>query len=182
MSTSSRYCRNWTGVGAVRHLRRLAHRGGARHQRADLVDCFDLRKTAGHLGHSGVWSVGQPSKRPGHNPESHVRVIGRVVLVGKAFEYGQHLGAVIWGHVDQCGADWRVRVRQVRAGQAVEAGEVARAGGVIGRFRGRRRHPVRSDRSRRVDGVSGRRHSGHRRLTCRPGRLPTFRVLLDVAV
>jgi hypothetical protein len=69
------------------------------------------------------------------DPESHIRVVGSVVLVGKAIKYGHDLGAVIWGHMNQRRADGRGGVRQVRAGQAAEPGEVARAGGVIGRFR-----------------------------------------------
>ena len=52
-----------------------------------------------------------PSMERRTGPESQIRVVGSVVLVGKAIEYGHDFGAVIWGHVNQCRADGHGGVR-----------------------------------------------------------------------
>ena len=66
------------------------------------------------------------------------------VRLAEAAEDSEGFGAVVWGHVRERLLDRRAGMGQVRAGQVAEPGEVAGAGGVIGRVRGHGRHRVRS--------------------------------------
>src|SRR5436190_4609140 len=151
--------------------RLLAHRISASLPLSVTAAGLAARAGWNRRGSTGVWPRG--SGKPKHRRRasglsrvpwrteqtrrSRAPVVGRVFpRVAEAAEYGHDLGDVAWGHVGERRADGRSGVRQVRAGQVAEPGEVTGGGRISGRVRGHGRHPVRSGR-RLARGENGRR-------------------------